>query len=304
MYISVKYKGGIFMSWAKKFKLNLRPILSWTIKSVSMIFSILTIVLSFISWEDMHINELYQIILILISVPIFAFIVSSLVIVSSLKKKRLWANGRNKVLAFYGDLLKIAKNSEKKIVVIPVNDTFETIVDDDLDTPKPLVALKTIHGQWIKYMESCDYNSDTLYTEIKKNLNERGYSPVIVYSRKKRERGKLDSYKVGTIATITQGNTTFYLLAITQFDDNNVAKSSRKIVRDCIDDLLSFYDKNGQGYPIYIPLFGSGRARADLNQQQSFNIMKTSVLTNEKMIHGVVNLVVYKNDKDKVSIYK
>ena len=79
----------------------------------------------------------------------------------------------DKVLAFYGDIFKITSKQEKKIVVIPVNDTFETIVDDDLVQDKPLVSLTTIHGQWIKYMNSKGIDSKTLSTMISDNLKNR-----------------------------------------------------------------------------------------------------------------------------------
>ena len=68
--------------------------------------------------------------------------------------------------------------------------------------------------------------------------------------------------------------------------------------------MIEFYDTNGQGYQIFIPLFVSGRARADLYHQKAFKIILNAVLTNEKSIHGIINIVVYKKDKDKVSIFK
>jgi len=293
------------MEFFKKIKLNIIPIFKQTILLSGSIFSVLTIVLSFITWEDMKIENIWIKICILFGIILGSFLISLTFIVLILKNKKLWANGKNKVLAFYGDLFKITDKSEKKIVVIPVNDTFETIVDDDLAQDKPLVSLTTIHGQWIKYMNSKGIESKTLSTMISDNLKNRKIEPIKIYTGEEKNRGNKESYELGTIATINgENNTTFYLIAISNFDENNKANSSRKKIRNCVDELIEFYDTNGQGYQIYIPLFGTGRSRADLNHQQAFKIIKNAVLTNEKSIHGIINIVVYKKDKDKVSIFK
>lgn len=293
------------MELLKKIKLNIIPIFKQTIVLSGSIFSVLTIVLSFITWEDVKIENIWIKICILFGIVLGSFLISLAFIVIILKNKKLWANGKNKVLAFYGDLFKITNKQEKKIVVIPVNDTFETIVDDDLVQDKPLVSLTTIHGQWIKYMNSKGIDSKTLSTMIFDNLKNRKIKPIKIYTVEEKSRGNKESYELGTIATLNgENNTTFYLIAISNFDENNKANSSRKKIRNCIDELIEFYDINGQGYPIYIPLFGTGRSRADLNHQQAFKIIKNAVLTNEKSIHGIINIVVYKKDKDKVSIFK
>lgn len=293
------------MEFFKKVKLNIVPIFKQTVLISGTVFSILTIFLSFLSWEDMKIKNIWIKVSILIGIIIISFIVSLVCIVLILKNRRLWANGKNKVLAFYGDLFRIISKNEKKIIVIPVNDTFETIVDDDLSKNKPLVSLTTIHGQWIQYMNNKGIDSSTLNEMIKNNLVDRNFKPLKIYNDNEKSRGNKESYPLGTISTIKgENNTTFYLLAISIFDDNNKATSTRRNIRNCVDELIDFYDINGQGYPIYIPLFGTGRSRADLTHQQAFKVIKSAVLTNEKDIHGTLNIVIYKKDRDKVSIFK
>ncbi len=291
------------MKFFKKIKLNIIPVLKLTYIVFNSIISILVVLLTFFTWKDMKINNSWIKICILVGIILISFIISLILVVVVLKNRKLWANGKNKVLAFYGDLFKITNKLKKKIVVIPVNDTFETIIDDDLSQCKPLVSLKTIHGQWIKYMNDNGIDSETLNELITNNL--KNIKPNKVYNNKEKTRGNKESYALGTIAAINgNNNTTFYLLAISNFDENNRATSSRRNIRNCVDELIDFYDTNGQGYPIYIPLFGTGRSRADLNHQQAFRIIKNAVLTNEKLIHGTINIVVYKNDRDKVSIFK
>ena len=238
-------------------------------------------------------------ILIFVSIIIFSFLLSTILIVSILERKCLWANGKNKVLAFYGDIFEINKTKDKKIIVIPVNDTFETIIDENLTQNNPLVSLKTIHGQWLKYMNELGYDYIALNKLIETDLKNRNINPIREYSKKDKPRGNTKSYPLGSIITISGKNdTTFYLIAISCFDKNNRATTSRKNIRNCVDDLLEFYDKNGQEYPIYIPLFGTGRSRADLNHQQAFKIIK-SILTDEQHLHGTINIVVFTEDKDR-----
>lgn len=293
------------MNFFKKIKLNIMPILRGTFYICSLIFSFLTFILTFVTWEDMAIKNVWIKLSILVGIILGSFITSLIFVVLILKDKKLWANGKNKVFAFYGDLFKIVDKSEKKIVVIPVNDTFETIIDDDLLKDKPLVSLQTIHGQWIKYMNYKGIDYKSLNRRIATNLKRRNIKPNKVYNDQEKARGNKESYALGTVAIINgDNNTTFYLLAISNFDDNNKATSTRRNIRNCIDELIDFYDTNGQGYPIYIPLFGTSRSRADLNHQQAFKMIKNAVLTNEKSIHGIINIVVYKKDRDKVSIFK
>lgn len=293
------------MNFFKKIKLNFMPVLRLTCYICGIIFSVLTILLAFFTWQDMKINNVWIRLSILIGIIFVSFIVSLILVVVVLKNKKIWANGKNKVFAFYGDLFKIMDNSEKKIILIPVNDTFETIIDDNLTENKPLVSLKTIHGQWIRYMNSIGMDSKCLNEKISNDLKCKNIKPNKIYNDKEKIRGNMESYAIGTIATINgNNNTTFYLLAISNFDEENKASSSRRNIRNCIDELIDFYDTNGQGYPIYIPLFGTGRSRADLTHQQAFKIIKNAVLTNEKLIHGTINIVVYKNDRDKISIFK
>ena len=293
------------MNFIKKVKLNIMPILRKTYHIGTFLISILTILLAFFTWQDMKINNVWIRLFILVGIILVSFVSSLILVVVILKNKKLWANGKNKVFAFYGDLFKIMDKSEKKIILIPVNDTFETIIDDNLTQNKPLVSLQTIHGQWIKYMNSIGMDSKCLNENISNDLKCKNIKPNKVYNDKEKIRGNRESYALGTIATINgNNNTTFYLLAISNFDEDNKASSSRRDISNCIDELIDFYDTNGQGYPIYIPLFGTGRSRADLTHQQAFKIIKNAVLTNEKLIHGTINIVVYKNDRDKISIFK
>lgn len=44
-------------------------------------------------------------------------------------------------------------STRNKLIVIPVNSHFDTIVEDPT-VPNPLVSVKTIHGKWLKLYEA------------------------------------------------------------------------------------------------------------------------------------------------------
>lgn len=298
------------MSIYNKFKLNLLPIFSLTLKFLGSIFSIIAIALSFVNWSDIGITSIMKRLLILGGICVFSFLCSTFLVLLILKRKKIWTKGKNSVYALYGDLLQIAfktKEKERKIIVIPVNDSFETIVESTSEKiTKPLVSPNTIHGMWVRRMcKSMDISCDELSSKIIENLELQNQKPLKVYQRQEKQRGNLNSYKLGTIATIDgPNNITFFLLAISKFNSENNAKATKREIRESIEDLLEYYDMKGQSNPMFIPLVGTGSSRAHLTHSQSLRIIKSCILDSEKRINGKVNVVVFNKDRDKVSIFK
>lgn len=298
------------MTFISKFKLNFMPIMAFTFKVLGFTFTIVAIILSFVSWEDIGINEVGIRLVIFIGICLFSFICCSLLVVQFFKRKRIWTKGKNSVFALYGDLIKIGfktKDKKKKIIVIPVNDTFETIVESISESVnKPLVSPNTIHGLWVNTICShMDITSDDLNSRIQENLKLQVYKPIKVYTLEEKSRGNLKSYSIGTVATIDGlNNCTFFLLVVSKFDSNNTAKSTKKNIGEAVVELLEYYDKKGQGDSLYIPLIGTGSSRAGLTHVQSLRKIKHFVLDSDKKINGKINLVVFNEDRDKVSIFK
>lgn len=274
------------------------------------IFTVFSVLFVFVDWSDLKINKISNRISILLLVVFVSFIVSLVWVLYICKVKKIWTKGKNKVTAIYGDIYKIGfdkRNKNSKIVVIPVNDTFETIVENSSETiTKPLVSEHTNHGKWTKLF--CKYNKITpeeLNERIQNNLLMQGYSPIKVYTKEEKQRGNLNSYELGTVAIIDGINgVKFYLLAISKFDCLNNAQSTKKEVRNAIESLIDYYDKNGQADPMFIPLMGTGKSRANMTHIQFFNVIKSCILTSEKSITGEINIVVYSKDKERVSIFK
>lgn len=291
------------------FKINIIPIVKLGLTICGSLFSFLAILISFFSWSEIGINSVWIKILIFMSICLFSFILAAFLIVFIFKTKRIWTKGENKVSAFYGDIINLSfnlKSKQKRIIVIPVNDCFDTIVESSNEkNNNPLISANTIHGKWIENMnKKLNVSSKVINQRIQNNLKLNGYLPEKVYKKEEKNKGNLDSYALGTTAIIDGGNNVvFYLLVISKFDLNNKAQVTKRKLRDCIESLLDFYDKQGQGDTLYIPLVGTGRSRAGLTHKQSLDIIKSCILTSEKQINGSIEIVVYNSDKDKVSIF-
>ena len=292
----------------EKFKINIKLIISESFAFAGIALGIVSALTLFLSWDDLHITDFSTRLWIFIGI-IFESAVLGLVHVMVFKKhKKIWEKGNNSVSSIYGDLFKIGFKSKKKnqIVVIPVNDCFDTLVDTaDATIQYPLVSENTNHGRWIK--QYClDYNCtpEELNKKIQSNLKLRKISPSYVYTNEEKERGNRESYDIGTVAQVDAPNgTKYFLLVVAKFDSKNNAQSSRTKVSEAIDRLMTYYDNYGQNEPLYIPLIGTNKSRAGLSHVQSLRLIKSNVLTQNE-ITGNITIVVYSGDRDKVSIFK
>ena len=293
------------MNVLTRLKMNMISIIGWTIKIAGALFGVLSTLLLFVSWDELKATDKLVKISILLVILLVSFLSSCVLVVFILRRNRIWKKGKNSVSASYGDLMELAFNKRhkrQKIIVIPFNETFDTLVEiANEKTNKPLVSPYTLHGAWIKrYCAHEKISENDLSKRIQISLKNHDFDGKRII----REKGNDIRYERGTVAIINgENNTIFYLLAISSFDDRNNAHCTRKELRDAIDSLMLFYDKNGQGIPMFLPLMGTGSSRVDITHQQSLKIIKSSVLTSEK-INGSVNIVVYNGDKNKVSIFE
>lgn len=280
----------------------------WNIlrNTIATVFAVISIYFTFFTWEDLHITCLCLKLAILSGVCIlcafFAFVCFVLT-----NRENIWSRGSGSINITYGDLIGDAfkKKSwrhkvKKGLYVIPVNTYFDTIIEDET-VPKPLVALDTIHGRWLNsLMSNAETSAQNLQNAIFSDLDSRN-TP---YSSVTRSKGSQRQYEHGTCA-IVRGcdGRNFLLVALSEFNNNNNAHATRDIIIDCTKKLLSFINQNAQGRKCYIPLMGTGRSRANLTHKESLHvILSTMDLYNDEII-SPLELVIYKKDKDKVSIF-
>lgn len=280
--------------------INLKYVMKTGIKIAGTLFSMLTLLLTFISWEDMGITSNCNrilILLVILGVAIFFAIVS----LFFKKNKLIWEQGTGKIKAIYGDIIKIGfpkKHKGEKIVVIPVNTCFDTIVGEGV------VSAKTIHGKWVKNMNKIGVSTERLDEIIVQTINKQGLQPTKIFDKNEKPKGNLIRYPLGTVLSIEGNNgIVYYLLALSEFDENLNAQCSKEDFVNCIHSLISFYDENGQGNQAYIPLMGTGLSRVNISQEESLNIIVDMLKLNREQIHGQVNVVVFNKEKNIVSIH-
>lgn len=214
------------------------------------------------------------------------------------EEKILWKHGRNTLKLLYGDLFSFGFNNRKKrknIIVIPVNNAFDTVVTSNLEIePIPIVSEMTIHGQWLIRMQQSGESEEELYSRISDNLRQLGFS---IIGQARSSKGRENLYPIGSLAILESRNAAYFLLAISEFDENNVAHSDSADIEAAIITLLDKYNAVGQGYDMYLPLLGTGRSRAGLSNKEAYQLLKNSLLSHMDLMQGNITIVVRPEDK-------
>lgn len=294
------------MSYLNILRLNCTVIIKETVFIASGIFTLLSIFLSFVSWNEIGINQTCSKFFIFIGIIIISVLLAILNSCFFTNENVIWKNGTGKIIVRYGDIMKIAskKDDDKKIIVIPVNTCFDTIVDSDIALwEKPIVSPNTIHGKWINHIINSGISQSEIDEKIQKYIRENNIIPSKELSIEQKARGNRLCYKRGTVIPFSnEENVIFFLLVLSEFDFNNNAQCNKDELIDCIKSLISFYDKRGQGFKMYLPLMGTNLSRVGLSHKDALNKITTLFKLYNDQIHGEVNIVVYDKDKDKVSI--
>ena len=207
----------------------------------------------------------------------------------------IWNRGNSYIRVITGDIFKYAfanRRKRKTIVVIPVNTKFDTHLSTKLEkTTNPLVSGETLHGEWLLRLKKRNMKMDDVKQRILDDLSHR-------HSNCNND----GEYPIGTIATVVYDNACFYLLAISIFDENNRAVSCPQYIEEAIDKLLNFYDINGQGYELYIPLLGTGRSRAGLTYPEAFDLLSRKLINKSSTVHGKIIIVISTDAANQLSI--
>lgn len=277
---------------------NILFVLKRSIGVAGAMFSTLSFVLSIWSWEELGVSG-YDKLHILIAIAILSLIVAIIWTIVN-KRKEKWQRGNASIGILYGDIIKIGFSKKrpkfgKRIVVIPVNTHFDTIVNDEI------VAASSLHGQWINYLCNNGETTDSVNNKIQSQILLQNVTPLQIDSSKK---GNQTAYPLGTVIKYNCGNTIFYLIASAEFDTNLQAHCNKEQLQDVIKSLIFFYDTYGQGYPIYIPLLGTELSRTGISESESMQLIVDLCMLNREKIHGKVNIVIYEKHRSQVPIFE
>lgn len=285
-------------------KLNCKYIVQNTLRIAGTLYSAATIILTFVTWDELKVTNTTQKIGALVLIFVGSFILAGIYTLYFKKSKTLWALGSGSVQVRYMDVIKFAfskSDLSKKIIVIPVNTNFDTIVDSDISVcRKPLVSEKSLHGKWIKAMISHGYTREELNQRIQYSLNLNHITPC--YSQE-RSPGNPNFYPFGSTAIIRYNKqVTFFLLAMSEFDDDNVASCSPGNYLASLAALIDCYIQHGQGYDFYIPLLGSNLSKATSSHKEAMEKIISMLKLRQNQLCGKITVVVYPNDRKNVTI--
>lgn len=205
----------------------------------------------------------------------------------------VWMGGPSSLTVTEGDLFELVDRGGeafgKGIAVVSVDSGFSTEISRRLEEVDGHgISENTLHGKWLLKLMSDGMPKEELDRRINAVLVKQGLTG--------------GGTTIGTVSVIDVGAIAYYLLAISRMDENGNAQSSPADVEQALVSLVDFYDKYGQGYPLYIPLVGTGLSRARMSVKESFETIRDVFSTNRERVHGCVSIIVLPGVWDELGL--
>lgn len=161
----------------------------------------------------------------------------------------------------FGNILR-----KKGIIIIPVNQEFDTFVGDGIVSPRSL------HGKFINKFYKNDLPS--LNALIDTELQKQQITSI---PRPNKIKGKKKSYPMGTCVRIEKKDKIFILGALTTFDDNCHAEPINKFLRnEFLSKIWEWIRSNEEPNDVHFPLIGSGNSRMKGTSQEKYRAIVDS----------------------------
>jgi hypothetical protein len=204
-----------------------------------------------------------------------------------LSKINLKITNKFDVNIYYDDLF-----NQNGIIIIPVNEYFDTLVDEKI------ISSSTLHGQFIK--EIFGGNTEELELLIKKELEKHEEKAII-----ERPRGNCKKYNLGTTISVSKDGKDYFLVSFTRFNDSNKAEIFNIDYQVTLKSLLDFIHINSQGKNINIPLIGAGQSGVNMSKQKLLEYLLFSIQIHDNLtISGKINVVLNKELKKEIDLNK
>ncbi len=293
----------ISMSSFRRIIISTNYIAKTAIKWTTAFYAVLGLISVFVSFEELFSEEISVCDKIKISLIVLigiwficALIVSFIVVIRNRNKVLDGKNGKG-VFLIYGDLFdsKIVKD-EKRYICFAVNRCFDTIVDDKL------IASKSVHGIAFNrlYLQN-GLTPEKLNDAIKGSI--KGNPSFEIVPRSRKCEGNLKRYEVGTYANLQIDNKLNYLLlGLTWFDSNLNAYASKQDYVYAVQRMIEMINIEAQGFPVLMPIIGTGFSRTDLNERDALRYMIESFRININKITSDIYIIVHESAKNRVSI--
>lgn len=238
--------------------------------------------------------------LVLLVVFIFSYIIAAFIVLCSNQICIGESLSKKKVYVKYGDMyspqIVECNDNYKRAIVVSVNRCFDTIVDNHL------VSQNTQHGKvFQKLYDNHIYTPESLNQIISNIL--RSNTAYKELTNEEKPEGNRKRYDVGTIVNLPiDDNLSYYLLGFSYFDEHLNAHTSKDDFVLAVQRLIEFCNQNAQGYPVVLPLLGSGLSRTNIGLKDILHYLVDAFAINKDIINNDFYIVVWRGDKDKVAI--
>ena len=118
-----------------------------------------------------------------------------------------------------------------------------------------------------------------------------------------RSSGNKKRYPLGAVCEVKAENKTFYLVALTRFNENHRAEIENSEYQRVLCDLFSFIEQNSQGRVVNVPLIGAGHSGVNLSKQKLLEFLLFSIaLKNGLTLINGVNIMLHDSIKDDINL--
>ena len=196
----------------------------------------------------------------------------------------------SKVEVKFGNIFEEETNVLK---LIPFNEYFDTIVDDEI------IAEKSLNGKYLKE-QSIDIE------ELNRNIANNQHLKNKKLGTVERKKGKKTNYELGTIFK----NEDYLLLAFSKFTKDNRAELTQAELTTSLLNMWDEIDAINAGKSIAIPLLGSNMLRIKnnlyiSNQEILEMLLLTFQFSRIKMKSGTkVTIILHESLKNEIELYK
>lgn len=169
--------------------------------------------------------------------------------------------------------------NQKGVIVIPVNDYFDTHVGDGIIDPK------SVHGQFINLL--FDNRIAELDQKISDSLGQQGISSTRVTPR---VNGKDMKYQLGVCADVFDGGNRYVCVVTTEFDEDNIARLKREDLSKVVSGLFGHLETVAGRDTVYMPVIGAGNARLNRSVERILHYLIDYFdfsLSEKKILGGV-----------------
>lgn len=172
---------------------------------------------------------------------------------------------------------------QKGVIVIPVNDYFDTHIGDGIIDPG------SVHGQFIKTLFSDRVKE--LDDKISESLRSQGIQGLEVPPR---YNGKNMKYSLGDCADVMDGGNRYVCVVTTEFDADSIARLTRDKLSIVVSRLFDHLELVAGKAVVSMPVIGAGNARLNRDAERIMHYLIDFFdfsLAEKRLLGGVVIVI-------------